>query len=74
VVGLRGVTSPRATEAFIVLQTTRMLKLAHEGDATNDINKKIEQLGEEQLHLMNNIQITTNTLDGYTKQLRAMSD
>jgi hypothetical protein len=51
-------------------------KLAQEGAAilVHNINKKIEQLGEEQLHLINNIQIITNTVDGYTKQVRAISD
>jgi hypothetical protein len=45
-----------------------------EGAAVNTITKKIEQLGEEHLLLMQNIQITSDQQEGYTTQLRVMSD
>ena len=47
---------------------------AQEGAAVNRITKKIKQLREEQILLIQRIQIITEQQDGCTKQLSVMSD
>jgi hypothetical protein len=47
---------------------------AQEEADVNKITKKIEHLGEEPLLLIQNIQITIDQQEGYTTQLRAISD
>jgi hypothetical protein len=47
---------------------------AQEGAAVNRITKKIEQLGEEQMLLMQRIMLITEQQDGYNKQLVVMSN
>ena len=47
---------------------------AQKGAAVDKINKKIEQLGEEQVLLMKSLQVLKIQQDGYTKQLSVMSD
>ena len=85
-VELRGVTSPRATETVIVLQTNGMPQLTPKGNtvdkiqqtpvgnAVNNIIQKIEQLELELPQLMDTIQMNTDQMDKSTLQMRVMSD
>ena len=73
-VELRGVTSPLTTETAIVLQTIRMPKVAPDGNAMDNIRKKIEQLELEQSQLMNTTRMNTDQMDKFTRQIRDMSD
>ena len=50
------------------------LPAPEEGAAVSRITKKIKQLGEEQLLLMQRIQITSEQQDGYATQLSVISD
>jgi chaperonin cofactor prefoldin len=50
-----------------------MPKLAPDGSDVDNINKKIEHLELEQSHLVKNIRMTTDQLDGFTNQLSEMS-